>query len=44
MYMNENFEAVLFLPPYTPQYAPVDNFFLCFKEQLMINAEMKLSE
>ena len=44
MYMNENFEVVLFLPPYTPQYAPVDNFFICFKEQLMIKDEMKLSE
>ena len=28
MYMNENFEAVLFLPQYTPQYAPVENFSL----------------
>ena len=44
MYMNENFDAVLFLPQYTPQYAPVENFFSVLKKQLMIKDEMKLSE
>ena len=29
--MNKNFEAELFLPPYTPQYAQVENFFSVLK-------------
>ena len=34
-WLEENIELVIFLPPYTPQYAPVEHFFSVFKNKIM---------
>ena len=40
-FLIQHFNAVFFLPQYSPQYAPVENFFSLFKSKLCSNLKEK---
>ena len=40
--LKENFNTVIFIPPYTPQYAPVEHFFGFLKISIKVSRVRKL--